>query len=769
MLLLARARQQQQLAPLPIKDALAELKFADGVPIDLSPDGEWVAYTLQQDERRKKTESDPKYGIVTRTGILANFAGCDVWIANLRSGEAKNLTEGEGSNWGPVWSPDGERLAFYSDRYGQARVWLWEKATETVRKVSDVFAYATFPTESVKWTPDGTKLLLTVLPEGMSVEEMIAIREAPLVQPSAQRQKEPGSTVTLYSALAQTQADREQARAQRNGFLSRFLADLALIDISSGNVKRLVRRGTPAGRWISPDGRSIAFTSHKGIASDKEFQPIYDLAVVSLADGRMRILASDILLFGGFTVSWSPESNALAYITSGPLAKGDCFVVTTSGGEPRNLTQRPHPDFSSGYHPPVWDANGRSIYLFGLDALWKALVAEGTAAEIARIPEHTILQIVTRRGIDLFRSSDDGQTPVLMARDNETKQSGFYKIDLGTGKLLKLLEESKSYNYAWNNAIDMSADGKRIIYLAQSAQQSEDIWAVRADFRDPQRVTHANPQFGRYVMGASRLIEWQNAEGQKLRGTLLLPAEYKKGTRYPLIVWQYPAKDLSHYANFFGFAPSVTLNLQLFATRGYAVLLPNVPIRLGANMQDISRAVMPGVDKLIEMGIADPDRLGTIGQSYGGYGVLSLIVQTTRFKAAIVSAGHGDLIGSYSAMQANGSSTYTGQYENLIVGGTLWEKRETFIENSPLFYLDRVQTPLLILHGAADTSIPPFLADEIFVCLRRLGKEVEYAKYEGEEHSPPNWSYANHVDYVKRIIAWFDEHLKSSDSPKVEE
>jgi dipeptidyl aminopeptidase/acylaminoacyl peptidase len=80
-----------------------------------------------------------------------------------------------------------------------------------------------------------------------------------------------------------------------------------------------------------------------------------------------------------------------------------------------------------------------------------------------------------------------------------------------------------------------------------------------------------------------------------------------------------------------------------------------------------------------------------------------------------------------------------------------------------------VQTPLLILHGAADTSIPPFLADEIFVCLRRLGKEVEYAKYEGEEHSPPNWSYANHVDYVKRIIAWFDEHLKSSDSPKVEE
>jgi dipeptidyl aminopeptidase/acylaminoacyl peptidase len=177
-------------------------------------------------------------------------------------------------------------------------------------------------------------------------------------------------------------------------------------------------------------------------------------------------------------------------------------------------------------------------------------------------------------------------------------------------------------------------------------------------------------------------------------------------------------------------------------------------------MQDIAKTTLPGVDKAIELGIADPERLGVMGTSYGGYSTLALIVQTTRFKAAISHAGMGNLLGIYGMMTDTGTSAKGGLIEGGQgrMGGTPWEYRERYIENSPIFFLDRIQTPLLIAHGTSDNTVAPFLADEVFVGLRRLGKEAVYAKYEGEGHGVE--AYANKVDYWNRIIDWFDSHLK---------
>jgi dipeptidyl aminopeptidase/acylaminoacyl peptidase len=180
-------------------------------------------------------------------------------------------------------------------------------------------------------------------------------------------------------------------------------------------------------------------------------------------------------------------------------------------------------------------------------------------------------------------------------------------------------------------------------------------------------------------------------------------------------------------------------------------------------MLDLAKTILPGVDKVISLGIADPDRLGVMGHSYGAYSVLSLIVQTRRFKAAMESDGMGDLISAYGQMQRDGTSFHTSIMEQGqgLIGGTPWELRQRYIENSPLFYFDRVETPLLIVHGSEDTAVPAFLGDEVFVALRRLGKHVEYAKYEGENHSPLNWSYPNQTDLCNRLIDWFDRYLGS--------
>jgi dipeptidyl aminopeptidase/acylaminoacyl peptidase len=277
-------------------------------------------------------------------------------------------------------------------------------------------------------------------------------------------------------------------------------------------------------------------------------------------------------------------------------------------------------------------------------------------------------------------------------------------------------------------------------------------------------LTKLNPEMDKYRMGATRLIEWQSLDGKVLHGIVQLPAGYEAGKRYPLVVCVYGGDLLSQQSNRFGGYPGLSLNSQLLATRGYAVLYPDAPQELGTPMLDLAKTILPGVNKAVELGIADPDRLGVIGTSYGGYTTLSLLVQTKRFTAAVMVSGYSDIVSAYGEFGKDGS-TYSIAVEEQgqgLMGGTPWQFRERYIENSPIFYLDRVEAPLLILHGTADTAVASFLGDEVFVGLRRLGKEVEYAKYEGEGHGLEG-SYANQLDRVNRVIRWFDEHLKKQE------
>src|SRR5262249_21781628 len=150
-----------------------------------------------------------------------------------------------------------------------------------------------------------------------------------------------------------------------------------------------------------------------------------------------------------------------------------------------------------------------------------------------------------------------------------------------------------------------------------------------------------------------RRIEWQTADKRRLAGSLLLPATYQAGQRLPLVVWAYPNKMGSQYINVFGFSASPSTNLQMLATRGYAVFFPDTPMRIGRAVEDIVAAVTSGVDAVIAQGYADPDRLAIMGHSFGSYSTLSVITHSNAYKAAIISAViHPDLIAFYLKMNA---------------------------------------------------------------------------------------------------------------------
>jgi len=170
--------------------------------------------------------------------------------------------------------------------------------------------------------------------------------------------------------------------------------------------------------------------------------------------------------------------------------------------------------------------------------------------------------------------------------------------------------------------------------------------------------------------------------------------------------------------------------------------------------------VLAGVDAAVRAGYADPERLGITGHSYGGYAVYSTIVRTKRFHAAVARSGFADWIPDYLSMSPNGSSAWgiSNAEGPRGPGGTLWDKREQFIEDSPLFFFDRIETPVLIVHGTAD-YVSDINAKMPFVALRRLGKDVTLALYEGEDHVQGEYSIPNQQDYFERKIKWFDRYL----------
>jgi dipeptidyl aminopeptidase/acylaminoacyl peptidase len=747
----------QEKLPLSVEDALKLRSFGESA-FRFSPDGERLAYVVRDNQK-----SNPRYQETqARTGVPWHATRADIYIVGRKTNESINLTAGQANNWLPAWSPDGQFLAFYSDRdgSGQARVWIWDVAKNELRKVSDVDVRG----DGIEWSPDGKALFVTTVPRDLSPEDFAKMLSSGNSHPSDyDSHKTPGSSVILYRG-APISPNTQAASTSDPWNLDLYLRDLVSIELSSGRAT-LIAHGQRITKFLlSPDGSRLAYSRPNRFERADSQQILFDILTVDIFGKEQRNLASNIRLdYDGGALSWSPDGSHLSFHAGGVGDKAhDCFVVDLSSGKLENLTHlQPERPSDRKAETPLWDAKGKNIYFVNDGELWRASLERSSAARVAQIPNHEIRLMMSYSQGQLW-TLNHGEATIVVTHDDLGRQDGFYRVDLNTGRNAKLLENGQCYTCSGQNHIAAAREnGGRLAYVAEEAGNSPDIWISSPEFQSPQRLTHVNPQLDRYHFGTAQLVSWSSVDGEELYGVLLLPSNYVKGTRYPLILWVYGGDTLSDHFDHFGLAGTGPLNLQMLATRGYAVLLPDAPQHLGTPMLDLAKTILPGVDKVISMGIADPDRLGVMGHSYGGYSVLSLIVQTGRFKAALEADGMGDLISAYGEMQRDGTAFQVSNTEQDqgMMGGTPWQFRERYIENSPLFYFDRVGTPLLIVHGSEDRAVAPFLGDQVFVALRRLGKDVEYAKYEGEDHSPLSWSYPNQTDFCNRMIGWFGRHL----------
>ncbi len=745
----------QEVTPLAIDDALKTTSFGETSPFSLSRDGKWLAFMAVENQRNQSVMNDEHQAFV-RTGVATRYRAGNIWIAEVDSNKIRNLTGNVGSNWDPTWSPDGRYLAFVSDRdgSGQARLWVWNSSKDELKKVSDANVRGWLVFNRLKWAPDSKKIFFTTIPQGLSTEKYFEDVDGLRIDRSPDTSA--AAAPKVYKSNADTVEGAETSAVNLGGV---YLHDLSVVDITSGKVARIA--GGHLIKWFepSPDGRRMAYAALKGFHRKQTC----DLIEVDLATMQERVLTSDTR-FDAF--SWSPDSSAIAYgAHHGESQAYDYFLVALGDGTERRVSSLSGArTWCCEQGNPVWDATGESFYFLHDGALWRTRVAEGKTAEIARIPNRT-MRFRTWQGDQTIWSSDGGKSTVVVAYDDEHKQDGFYRVDLDTGQTTALLERGKCYSCKWGVDVDgyivSASENGRFAYIAESAGRAPDLWVSDSEFKHPREITHLNPQLEKYKMGAARVIDWLSDDGVRLHGALLLPSDYREGQRYPLIVWTYPGSWRSHYFDSFGFGEFPgPLNAQLLATRGYAVLYADAPWKKEEPSLSLVKTVLPGVNKVIELGIADSERVGLIGHSAGGYSTLLLLTETNRFKAAIEASGFGDLVSGYGVMREDGSASMYMTVEAFVGDVGPWHDPIAYLEGSPVFRYDRISTPLLIIHGSKDRDVASFLADEVFVDLRTLGKNVEYARYENEGHVPTDWSFAHQSDVANRVIAWFDGHLR---------
>jgi dipeptidyl aminopeptidase/acylaminoacyl peptidase len=751
----------QEAEALPIESALNTSSLGEISPVAFSWDGKWLAYMVRDNQRSQTTgvlgiERDH----YVRTGVHLRNEASDVWISNTETNESRNLTAREGSNWDPAWSPDGRYLAFLSDRdgSGQARLWIWDRSKGALRMASNLNVRSSFPSPGIRWAPDSRHVLITVVPQQFSLDEYVRRVLSPVSSKKPSAELAPGATVVVYEGASASPDDVGAARASRYNLDAYTLADLVLVNIDNRDV-RTISHGHRVGWYaVSPEGSHVGYTIPERLDPAGRFRKVFDLVSVDLRTGDEHHLVSDATMTDVF--EWSPDGS---FVTYGIYDSDETvfFAVSGSGGSPRKLSTLPRGIGS--FTMPVWEASGAHLYLLADGALWRVPFAGGKSEEIARIPGRRIVRQVSEPNGTLW-SVDHGRSTVVLARDRAGKQDGFYKVDLAMGESRKLLEDGHCYDCnVLGSGIGLgmlAAAGPYVVYSAENAQHAPDLWVSDIDFRSPRQLTHLNPQFDHFLMGAPRLIDWIGDDGEKLQGALLLPAGYQEGVHYPLLVYVYSAplsNELDHFA--FGEFPG-PFNLQLFATRGYAVLLPDVTEEQKYGISVLGKSVLPGISKVVEMGIADPERIGAMGHSQGGLATMALLVQTDRFKAALDAAGFGDYGALYGQLDLDGLALPSDEVERSVMGVPPWQDPFRYVWNSPFYALDRVRTPLLIVHGSEDGAVAASLSDQIFVGMRRLGKEVEYAKYEGESHVPRDWSYDNQLDLCRRTLHWFDTFLK---------
>ena len=580
-------------------------------------------------------------------------------------------------------------------------------------------------------------------------------------------------TTPARQFTASLHADKSP-RWSPDGKMLCFLSDRAKADIlqvyvmptNGGEAQKLTdaKAGVSDFAW-SPDGLRIAYLAADAKTEDEEKRekerddPIHvhhemkftRLWVVDAAGGAAQEITPPDYQVRGF--AWFHSGWAI--VTSPTPEEDDAMLawpvrVIGQGDDARTLWE--------GKYPVTSIASSRD----GRALTWihSGAVGEESADEVwvARAGEQP--RLLTSDYSGAMAGADftpDGQGLLLIGIEGTRTMLGRIALDSSASETLlagRTLESSFTSAYH----VSVSADGTRMACVLEDVNQPAEVFVGELG-GEQRQATKFNVHLSEVTLGRGETVEWTAPDGLRVEGVLIYPAEYEEGKRYPLIThihggptWQWLMRFMAGWHDWG----------QWLAAQGYAVLLPNPRGSAGrgreyawSNRRSWGHGdfgdVLSGVDAMVERGIADPERLGIGGWSYGGYMTAWAIGQTDRFKAAIVGAGVTDLL---SFQAADIPSWLPGQ----MMLAPSYREPEVYLRSSPITYVANAKTPTLVLHGASDERVRLGQGKELYHALRGLGVSTEMVIYPREPHIFQERYHQR--DLLTRVSDWFDRWVK---------
>lgn len=351
---------------------------------------------------------------------------------------------------------------------------------------------------------------------------------------------------------------------------------------------------------------------------------------------------------------------------------------------------------------------------------------------------------------------------VLTSFEETTKASGFWTADPSArGAPVERIRGDARFG-----ALTRAQAAEVVSFTREDYRSFPDVWCADASFASPRRVTEANPRALEFRWGRAQPYAWRDSTGGAREGILCVPDDFDPTRRYPTLVYFYEKSADDLHEHWDPIPHRSMVRFPFYTSRGYVVFVPDIVYRTGEPGRSAEDCVLSGIDSLIAAGIADPDRIGVQGHSWGGYQIAHLVTRTARFRCAVSGAPVANMTSAYGGLRYATGISRQWQYERSQsrIGATLWDARERYIENSPVFFLDKVVTPLLILHNDKDGAVPWTQGLELFLALRRLGRAAWLLNYNGEDHGLAR--YAHRRDYAQRMAQFFDHFLMDAPAPR---
>jgi dipeptidyl aminopeptidase/acylaminoacyl peptidase len=631
---------------------------------------------------------------VTSTNLTKDKSESRIWMVPASGGEAIPLTAEDASSTHPRWSPDGKWLAFLSARdQGKTQVWLLNRLGGEAQKLTNT-------PQDVKdfvWSPDSTRLVLIL--KDASPEELAAASEK--AKGEATKEKEPKTPKPWV-------IDRLQFKEDTIGYLDHRRTHLYIFDLASKSLTQVTSGdfddSEPA--W-SPDGKLLAFVSNRSLPDpDRTYDTNVWIVAADNTDKGAHLTQVTTNPGADFSPAWSPDGKWIACVTQ--------------------------------LDPKLFQYATQHIAVMQVPAL-------GEKPGVAKV-----LTLALDRNSTEPHFATDGKSVYFIADDDGTQN--LLQVNMADEKITRPIGgRLMLYSYSLSKSGEIAAN------ITTLDRPSEIFTLIGGKL---ERVTHTSDALmSQLKLSQGEYVSFKSKDGTIVHGYLYKPLDYVPGKKYPTLLRPHGGPVWAYYAEFSHLA-------QLFAANGYAVFLPN-PRGSSGYGEPYCKAIwadwggkdfeddMAMVDYAIAQGIADPDKLGVGGWSYGGISTDFIIGQTNRFKAAISGAGASEFISLY------GHDEYQRDYYTEL--GYPWEHRATWDKLAYFYKVENIKTPALFMGGNLDANVPVLGGEQMYQALRALGRQTELVVYPNEYHE---FTIPSHIeDRLKRYLAWYNHYVKGDAAP----